>query len=73
MKYTRSQVPLAQSSWPHWPRHLTSNIVVPARESGHKSHKSLASFTNKASLRLGSTQQTARDEDATQLFFDLPL
>ena len=41
---------LAQSLWPHWSRHLSPDIVVAARESGHKSHKSLASFTNKASL-----------------------
>ena len=50
-----------------WP-----DIVVAAGESGHKSHKSLASFTNTAPLRLRSTQETARDEDATQLFFWLP-
>ena len=29
---------------------ILPNLVVAARESGHKSHKSLASFTNKASL-----------------------
>ena len=47
-------------------------VVVALCESGHKSHKSLRSFTNKAPLQLRSTSETARQKDATDLFFNLP-
>ena len=48
-------------------------VVVALCESGHKSHKSLRSFTNKAPLQLRSTSETARQKDATDLFFQPPL
>ena len=47
-------------------------VVVALCESGHKSHKSLRSFTNKAPLQLRSTSETARQKDATDLFSTSP-